>query len=268
MPVVDLNIHDSVAIVTINRPESRNAMSPEVMVRLDEAWKEVRDMDAIRVAILTGSGDKAFCAGADLGLTAPLVTGARPPEDEWDERLLKLMASEEGIFLIQRDTEKPVVTAINGHAIAGGLELVMGSDIRVSVPHARFGLQEVKWGLFPAGAATIRLPAQIPYSKAMELLLTGDLITASEACQFGLVNHVVESAGLMPSAMAIAQRIAENGPLAVRNIRRSVRACRSHPEAEAMPIEARLAAAVTASEDAKEGPLAFMERRKPVFHGR
>jgi len=268
MPVVNFVIQDSIAILTIDRPEARNAMSPEVMVRLDEAWQEIRDSDVIRVAILTGSGDKAFCAGADLGLTAPLVTGARQPENEWDEKFLQLMAADEGLFLIRRDTEKPVITAINGHAIAGGLELVMGSDIRVAVPHAKFGLQEVKWGLFPAGSATVRLPAQIPYSKAMELLLTGDLLTAQEAFRYGLVNHVVESAELLPTALEIARKIAANGPLAVRNIRQSVRTCHGRPESEALPMEAALAAVVTASEDAREGPKAFMERRQPVFRGR
>jgi len=268
MAVVDFEVENSIAVLTINRPDSMNAMSPEVMVRLDDAWHEVREDRSIRVAILTGAGSKAFCAGADLALTAPLMTGGRQPEDEWDERFLQLMARKEGLYLLTRDTRKPVIAAINGHAIAGGLELVMGTDIRVSAAHAKFGLQEVKWGLFPAGASTVRLPAQIPYAKAMELLLTGDLITAAEAHAYGLVNHVVDDAEVMPKAKEIARKIAENGPVAVRNIRQSVRECYFRPESEALPIEAGLAAAVTATEDAIEGPKAFMERRKPVFKGR
>jgi enoyl-CoA hydratase len=243
-------------------------MSPEVMVRLHDAWHEVATNDSIRVAILTGTGDQAFCAGADLALTAPLMTGGRQPDNEWDERFLQLMAAPEGMYLFKRDIGKPVIAAINGHAIAGGLELVMGTDIRFAVPQAKFGLQEVKWGLFPAGASTVRLPGQVPYAKALELLLTGDLMSAEEARLAGLVNHVVEPGELMPAALAMAGRIAGNGPLAVRQIRRSVRACYNLPEAEALVVEARLAEPVTHSQDAVEGPRAFMEKRKPVFHGR
>lgn len=265
---VEFAVDGHIAVIRLNRPQARNAMSPEVMVRLHDAWHEVATNDSIRVAILTGTGDQAFCAGADLALTAPLMTGGRQPENEWDKRFLQLMAAPEGMYLFKRDVGKPVIAAINGHAIAGGLELVMGTDIRFAVPQAKFGLQEVKWGLFPAGASTVRLPGQVPYAKALELLLTGDLMSAEEARQAGLVNHVVEPGELMPAVMAMAGRIAGNGPLAVRQIRRSVRACYNLPEAEALEVEARLAEPVTHSQDAVEGPRAFMEKRKPVFHGR
>lgn len=267
MSAVEFEVDDHVARITINRPEARNAMSPEVMVRLDDAWREVRDSASIRVAVLTGTGDKAFCAGADLALTVPLVTGDRQAENEWDERLLQILGSDKGLFLTHRDTVKPVIAAINGHAIAGGMELVLGTDIRVAVPDARLGLQEVKWGLFPAGAATVRLPRQIPYAVAMELLLTGDLITAEQAQAMGLINHLVSPADLLPTAMAIARKIADNGPLAVRNIRRSARDCSGRAEAEALTIEADLAKVVASSADAIEGPKAFLEKRKPEFTG-
>ena len=268
MAVVDFTIKDHVAQVTINRPHVHNAMCPEVMVRLQDAWTTVRDNDEIRVAILTGSGTKAFCAGADLGLTAPLVTGGRAPESDWDRRLLQILDSQEGLFLIQRDTVKPVIAAINGLAIGGGMELLMGTDIRIAVPEAKLGLQEVKWGLFPAGAATVRLPRQIPYARAMELLLTGDLIPADEAHRLGLINHVVASKDLLGAAMDIANKIARNGPVAVRNIRQSARECAGRPEPQALAAEAALAQLVIDSEDAIEGPLAFMEKRVPQFRGR
>jgi enoyl-CoA hydratase len=268
MAVVEFEVEEHIARLTINRPKARNAMSPEVMVRLHDAWQEVRDSAAIRVAILTATGDKAFCSGADLALTAPLVTGARQVEDEWDERLLQILASDDGLFLINRDTVKPVIAAINGHAIAGGMELVFGCDIRVTVPDAKFGLQEVKWGLFPAGASTVRLPRQIPHAIAMELLLTGDLITAQRAHALGFVNHVVDASALMPTALGIARKIADNGPLAVSAIRRSARDCVGQTEAQALDTEAALAKSVIDSQDAIEGPRAFMEKRKPVFRGR
>jgi enoyl-CoA hydratase len=145
----------------------------------------------------------------------------------------------------------------------------MGTDIRVAVPNAKFGLQEVKWGLFPAGASTVNLPQQIPYAKAMELLLTGDLISADEACSLGLINRVTSTTeDLMPTAMEIAQCIVANGPLAVRNIRRSVRDCVGRPRVAALAREAELVKIVVDSEDAIEGPKAFMEKREPVFRGR
>jgi enoyl-CoA hydratase len=265
---VDFAVNGHIATITINRPAVRNAMSPEVMVRLDDALLEVRDSPAIRVAILTGAGSQCFSAGADLALCAPLVTGARQPETTWDTRFLELLQRKEGMFLIHRDTVKPVIAALNGHAIAGGLELVMGTDIRVAVPTAKFGLQEVKWGLFPAGASTIRLPRQIPRAKALELLLTGDLIAADDALKLGLLNHVVPAEQLMAKCLEIANKIVANGALAVARIRRSVLDCEARPEAEAIAIERDHAAVVTASEDAKEGPRAFMEKRRPVYKGR
>jgi enoyl-CoA hydratase len=267
MSDVEFSVQGHVATITINRPAVRNAMSPEVMVRLDDALLEVRDSETIRAAILTGAGTQCFSAGADLALCAPLVTGARQPESTWDTRFLELQRKE-GLFLIHRDTVKPVIAALNGHAIAGGLELVMGTDIRVSVPTAKFGLQEVKWSLFPAGASTIRLPRQIPRAKALELLLTGDLIGADEALKLGLLNHVVPPEQLMDKCLEIASKIVANGPVAVARIRRSVLDCEARPESEAIAIERKHAAVVMNSEDAKEGPRAFMEKRAPVYKGR
>jgi enoyl-CoA hydratase len=256
-----------VALVTLNRPEARNAFDPEVLVRLDDAWSEVRDDDEIRVAVITGTGT-AFCAGADLGRLIPLFSGARKPENEWDNRL----AADVGIagrgILRDGDVVKPVIAAINGFAIAGGMEMVMGCDIRVASEEARFGMQEVKWAIFPGGGATVRLPMQIPYSKAMELLITGDMIGADEALALGFLNHVVPPDQVLPKAFEIADKIAENGPLAVRAIRKSIRANVGVPELEAMKQETEIAAPIFATEDAREGPLAFMEKRKPVYKGR
>lgn len=267
MPAVEFELADHVATVTINRPEARNSFNPEVLVCLDEAFTEVANNDAIRVAIITGAGDKAFCAGADLGQLIPLMTGSRQPENEWDERYLNEV-SKRGMPLINGDAGKPVIAAINGHAIAGGMELVQGTDLRVAVPAARFGLQEVKHALFPAGASTVRLPRQMGYAKSMELLLTGDLISADEALSLGFLNYVVEPAELMSKVMELADKIAANGPIAVQAIRQSVRTVWGHPEAEAMRLEREFSRPVFQTEDAVEGPKAFMEKRKPVYKGR
>ncbi len=268
MPVVDFERVGNVAIVRLNRPDARNAISPEVAVRLYRAWHEVRDDDNIRVAILTGKGEKAFSAGADLGKLIPLFSGAREPEDEWDEEVVKNPAITGIALLRDFDAEKPVIAAINGHAIAGGMELVQGTDIRVSVPEARFGVQEVKWAIFPAGGSTVRLPRQLPYAKAMELLLTGDLVTADQALELGFLNYVVPRGKLVDKAMEIAEKIAANGPIAVKAIRRSARLCSGLTEEEGMKLETKLSTPVFKTEDAKEGPRAFMEKRSPVYHGR
>ena len=266
--VVNFERRRHVAIVTLNRPEARNAISPEMLVRLAEAWTRVRDDQEIRVAVVTGAGDKAFCSGADLGRFIPLMSGARPPEDEWDRRVL---ADREmlGTGLLRTfDVVKPVIAAINGHAIAGGMELAQGTDLRIASDTAKLGVQEVKWAIFPGGGSTVRLPRQVPYARAMELLLTGDLITAAEALQLGFLNRVVPQGEVLPAALELAERIAANGPIAVQAIRRSARACLGRPEADAMRIESEMAAPVFRTEDAREGPLAFMQKRKPVFQGR
>ena len=265
MSVLQFEVQDHVALITLNRPAARNALNPELAGRLADAWERVRDDDDIRVAILTGTGT-VFCAGADLGQLIPLYSGARKPENEWDERVMADRYLTRRALLRDFDPGKPIIAAINGHAIAGGMEIVQGTDMRVSVPEAKFGVQEVKWAIFPAGGSTVRLPAQLPYAKAMELLLTGDLITADEALQLGFLNYV--DANPVARARVLAARIAANGPLAVKAIRASVKACLGKPEQEALAIEVDISTPVFQTEDAKEGPRAFMEKRTPVYHGR
>lgn len=266
--VVEYERKGHVALISLNRPEARNALSPEMLVRLADTWTEVRDDPQVRVAVVTGAGDKAFCSGADLGRLIPLISRARPADDEWDRRLLADSETLDRGLLRTFDVVKPVIAAINGHAIAGGMELVQGTDLRIASTTAKFGVQEVKWAIFPGGGSTVRLPRQMPYARAMELLLTGELITADEALGLGFLNRVVPQAEVLPAALDLAQRIAANGPIAVQAIRRSARECLGRPEAEAMKIESKMAAPVFRTEDAREGPLAFMQKRTPVFHGR
>jgi enoyl-CoA hydratase len=257
-----------VALITLNRPEARNAVNPELAVRLAEAWCEVKENAEIRAAVVTGAGDKSFCAGADLARLIPLFTGARPPEDEWDEALRKDSAIADRALLREFDPEKPIVAAVTGFCIAGGMEMLQATDIRVAAEDSKFGLQEPKWGLFPISGSTVRLPRQIPYAVAMEILLTGELIDARRAYDIGLVNRVVPRDEVLATALGIAQTVAENGPVAVSAIRRSARACIGLPERDALALERGFGMPVFQTEDAREGPRAFKEKRKPKFVGK
>lgn len=268
MAAVEYERTGHVAVVTLNRPEARNALSPEVMVRLAEAWDEIAADDEVRVAIVTGTGDRAFCSGADLARLVPLMSGARQPEDDFDRRVLDDPSLADRASLRVTDLDKPVIAAVNGAAIAGGMELLQGTDLRIAAEHATFGVQEVKWGLFPMGGSTVRLPAQVPYAVAMELLLTGQLIDAGRAYELGFVNRVVPAGEVMAETVRLAEVIAANGPIAVRAIKASAKACLGRPEREAMRTELQHGRPVFATEDAREGPRAFLEKRPPAFRGR
>ncbi len=258
---------DGVALLTMNRPEKRNALSPEMLVRLAEAWRDVRDDDAVRVAVVTGAGDAAFCAGADLGRLIPLLTRQRAAEDEWDERLLADRSAFSDGLLRGFELLKPVIAAIGGDALAGGTELVLATDLRIAARGCTLGLTEVARGLIPGGGGVSRLPRQISYCKAMEVLLIGDRMPVDEAWRIGLVNEVLPPGEVLPRALAMATRITENGPLAVRAVKDAVRRSDGLSLSEALRIESEAGIQVFTSQDAIEGPLAFMERRKPVFTG-
>lgn len=268
MPHLIYEKRDGIAYLTMNRPEKRNALSPEMVVQFAEAWTDFRDDGDARVAILTGAGDRAFCAGADLGRLIPLVTRARQAEDEWDERVLADSSIMQAALLRGFELYKPVIAAINGFALAGGTEIIQVTDLRLAVPHAELGLSEVQRGLFPAGGSTVRLARQIPHCKAMEILLTGRPMPAEEAHRIGLINEIVAPERLLPRAEELAGIIAANGPLGVQACKESVLRTSGLPLDEALGIEAECAARVFSSEDAIEGPRAFIEKRKPSFKGR
>jgi enoyl-CoA hydratase len=248
---------DRIAYITINRPEVMNAISPKALDELGKVWIDFREDDNLWVALVTGAGDKAFCAGADLKELIPEVTSGR-------FKLSHTMPA----FLKNIHMYKPIVAAINGFCLAGGTELIQATDIRIAAEHATFSLAEPRWALFPAGGSTVRLPRQIPYCRAMEILLIGDRITAQDALQIGLINKIVKKEDLMPTAIKVAERICENGPLAVRAIKESVQKCFEVPIDYANMLETYFAREVFATEDAKEGPRAFLEKRKPVFRGK
>jgi enoyl-CoA hydratase len=256
---------DHIAYITINRPEARNALDLDTVKGLARAWMDFRDDSFLRVAVVTGVGN-SFCSGADLGSLIPHITGS----PDGVAGLLKGEMGEVFQAAMLRDFElwKPVVAAVNGYCIAGGLEMLCGMDIRIASEKAVFALQEVKWGLFPFGGSTVRLPRELAHCKAMEILLTGEKLDAREAHRIGLVNCVVPPEELMATAERYARRIADNGPLAVSAIKRSAIECGSLPLKSAFVHELELATPVFRSEDAVEGPLAFMEKRTPVFKGK
>jgi len=248
---------DHVLIVTLNRPQARNALSGPMLALMREAWDRVDSDPAIRVCVLTGAGG-TFCAGADLKAMTRDHPGERGPLDlSVIEPLLK-----------GRRLTKPLIAAVEGFAIAGGTEILQACDIRVAGESARFGVSEARWGLFPLGGSAVRLPRQIPYTLACDLLLTGRHITAAEALSFGLIGRVVPDGTALETALEIASTIASNGPVAVRAILRTIRETEGMAENDAFGIEAKIGMTVFASEDAKEGPRAFAEKRKPEFRDR
>ncbi|MGV9744851.1 crotonase/enoyl-CoA hydratase family protein [Rhodococcus zopfii] len=248
-----------VLIVTMNRPEARNALSGEMMAIMSEAWDRVDSDPEIRVAILTGAGG-AFCAGADLKDMNKSAPGDKFEGGGWD--LSKLPALLKG-----RRLTKPLIAAVEGPAIAGGTEILQGTDIRVAGESAKFGVSEAKWGLFPLGGSAVRLVRQIPYTIAAEVLLTGRHLKAPEAKEIGLIGHVVPDGRALDKALEIAETISANGPLAVQAILETIRKTEGMHEEEAFRIDAELGAAVFKSADAKEGPRAFAEKRAPKFTG-
>jgi enoyl-CoA hydratase len=259
---------DGVMTLIMNRPKARNSLSPQMLVLLCRAWHEYRENDDLRVAILTGAGDVDFCAGGDLKLTMPLITGARAPEDEWDHALLGDLQQFLDAILRGFELYKPVIAAVNGNALGGGTEMTNACDLRVASEHAVFGTPEAKVGLLPGGGSLTRLPRQIPYAKALEILMIGDPFSAADALDMGLLNYVVPHEELMPKALELAGKLAANGPLAVRKAKEGVVRSSGLPIADALKIEDEVSAVVMTSQDAREGPRAFKEKRKPNFTGK
>ncbi len=261
MPAVLVEKDEHVLIVTLNRPEKRNAVNSEVMCRLYDAWLRLDEDDDLRCAILTGVG-KTFCAGMDLSEIPKLRSGK--PDNEYMERVMKEPEVIFGAWLKTYRPTKPVILAVEGFARAGGTEILQGTDIRVAGQSAMFGVTEVQRGLFPMAGSAVRLRRQLPYAIAAEMLLVGDDLPAARALELGLINHVVPDG----QALAKAREIAQNGPLAVKGILATLRATETLSEEEAFVIEQQHGMVAMASEDAVEGPRAFLEKRKPVFKGR
>ena len=259
---------DGIAIVTLNRPEKRNALSPEMVVRLAEFWREVADDHAVRVIVVTGAGDQAFSSGGDLGSLIPLMMRTRPPQGEWEERFAADRKQLGAALLRNASFFKPVIAAINGHAHAGGAEFVMSTDLRVMSSQATIGVTEVRRGLIASGGSLVRMARQVPWAHAMELLLLGEPIPAQQALAMGLVNRVVPPDQVMPVALDLARRVSLGAPVALEKTKEVMVRSNGRPLEEAFAIETQCTKENAAMDDAKEGPRAFMEKRPPVFRGR
>lgn len=249
-----------VAYVTINRPERLNAIDIETSQELYDAFHDFKDDNEVWVAIITGSGDRAFSTGNDLVATAESNAGGAAGRP--------VRPAPFGGITKNFQCWKPIIAAVNGYCVAGGLEVALACDIRVAVPHAEFGLPESRWAIIPGAGGTQRLPRILPQSVAMELMFTGKRISAERAYQLGLVSHVVELDQLITKAEEIAAAICENGPLAVRSIKEVVTRGLQMPLDQAMNIEDMFSLRVWSSEDAREGPLSFAQKRKPVYKGK
>ena len=247
-----------IAYVTINRPQRMNAVDPTTSRELLQAFSDFRDDDELWVSILTGAGEKAFSAGADLVAIAQAFAGG--------EALFYDVPF--GGITRGFQTWKPMIAAINGYCLAGGLELSLCCDIRVAAEHATFGLPEPTRAIIPGAGGTQRLPRAIPLAFAMEILLTGGHIDAQTALRWGLVSHVLPLADLMPTAEEIANAICQCGPLAVRAIKQAAYVGLNTTLEEGLALEFKLQADVLGTEDARQGPLAFAQKRKPEYKGR
>jgi len=254
---VELEIDDGIAFVRLNRPEKLNAINPETRAHLDRTWREVGAADDVRVVILTGTGDRAFCAGVDLK-AAPKGPGPAPSN---------FLHKGQRALIAAMEIPQPIICAVNGLAFGGGMELVLASDIVLSVSDAEFALTEVKLGSMPGSGGTQLLPRITSRSNALLYLLTGDRMPAEEALRLGVVSKLCPRADLMDEATAIARRIADNAPLSVAAIKRLVNEGASVPLAQALRLERYAFGLLAETEDRAEGRAAFAEKRKPKFRG-
>lgn len=254
---VDLDINDHIAIVTINRPEQYNALDAEHYAALSDAWVRVRDDHDVRCAIITGAGDKSFSTGADLKTKIGSKTTAA---DFW-------LTQKDPLLNRGLEVWKPVIAAVNGYCLGGGVTLMLATDIRIASAHAQFGVPEVMRGIVPANGGTQRLLSQLPYAIAMELMLTGSRMDAETAARWGLVNKVVPADQLMTTALAYASRIAANAPLAVQAAKELAIRSRDMPMSSGLRMEQFVNRMLQATEDVQEGKQAFAEKRMPNFKG-
>jgi enoyl-CoA hydratase/carnithine racemase len=256
MPV-DFNVSNHIAVITLNRPEAMNALDPESILSLREIWREVRDNSEIRVVILTGAGEKSFCTGTDMKAT--------PTPDEC---MAAIYLRDGQPIIPEMKTWKPIIAAINGYAVGGGMEMALACDLRIASNNAKFGLTEVKVASLAGLNGTQCLPRVIPQAIAMKMILTGEMITAEEALQYGLISDVVERGELLDRAQELAQKIASAAPLSVQAAKQAVKMGLDMPLEHGIAFSHLLWGILRDTEDRKEGFTAFKEKRAPVYKGK
>ncbi len=247
-------------VVTMNRPEAKNSLSPAMLVGMADAWVEADHDDDVRSIVLTGAGGD-FCTGMDL----KAFSGGNQADNPYAHRMQEDPDIHWKALLRHYQPKKPLIAAVEGYAVAGGTEILQATDIRVAGEGAKFGVFEARRGLFPLGGSTVRLRRQIPFTMAMDLLLTARQLSAQEALQMGLIGRVVPDGTALDEALQIAEVINGNGPLAVEAIKRSVRETEGLSEEEGLQRELEIGWPIFSTQDAKEGATAFAEKRKPNF---
>jgi len=248
-------IEAGVAYVTFDRPAKRNAFTGEMMRAGSRAIRDADGNEDVRAIIVTGAGEEAFCAGADLAETIP----------RWTADTSNVAPDDDDLHLRRELIRTPIIAAVNGDCLAGGMEFLQATDVRIAAESARFGLTEPRWGVAPVSGSHVRLPRQIPYCRAMEFLLTGATFPAEHAHGAGLVNEVVSDGQALARAKEVADEIARNSPFAIRKIKETVLRCYGRPLDDAFRLESRIGEEVFASDDALDGPRAFVEDREPSF---
>jgi E-phenylitaconyl-CoA hydratase len=256
---LDVSIVDRVAFITLNRPEAMNAIDPGLRAQLKQAWRQIDDDEEILVAVLTGSGDKAFCAGSDLKKTPPPATS---------EASTAFGTAGSDHLLDGLDTDKPIICAVNGYAIGAGLEIALACDIRIAADHAKFGSTEARIGSIPGAGGTQTLPRVVGQSMAMHMMLTAELIDSETALRCGLVSEVVPGEELAERASDLATRVRQNAPLSVRAIKRLVTRGRDMPLKTGLEVERFVWGLLRDSDDRAEGRRAFQEKRPPEYRGK
>ena len=256
--------HPHVALVTIDRPEKANSLDPVTLAELAAVWRRAAEDDGVRCVVLTGAGERVFCSGMDVKQTIAasqrLLSGERVSDEEFEG-----LRSVSTALLAGFDLRKPLVCAVNGHCRAGGLDMMLASELRYAVPEATFALEEVGLGLYPTGNSTVLLHRQIGWVHANELLLTAQPIDAEKALRIGLINEIVSDGKVLERALRAADSIAANSPLAVQETRRGLRELWALSLEDAYRRQEEIGGAVRRGEDAREGQRAFVEKRKPVW---
>lgn len=259
--------HPGVALVTIDRPAKANSLNLAMLRELAGAWRRIADDASIRCAVVTGGGDRVFCSGMDMTETIPasqrFARGEHVSDDEFEG--LRSVAT---ALLAGFDLETPLVAAINGHCRAGGFDMMLAAELRVASRGATFALEEVALGLYPTGNTTVLLPKQIGWVHAHELMLTAKPIDADRALEIGLLNYVVDADAVLTKAMELADAVAANAPLAVRETRRGVREIAHLSLADGYELQERIGRELRKTDDAREAQRAFVEKRKPQWKGR